>query len=157
MMKHLTLTSLLLSLILLSSCTASKQLRAHRTELDRLANVETDSQKKFDGFATVVATALDEATNFESPIRTVRYLQRFTKKNQDEIVLLTDQLEEYLKSLNSAQRMALVGRSLTKPYGRKLARLIPKINKMVENGDFELGPLERTLGLFALKQAVKRR
>ncbi|MFK7923029.1 MAG: hypothetical protein AB8H47_13785 [Bacteroidia bacterium] len=145
-----------MTLILMSGCTAGKQLRVHRTELDRLANVEVDPQKKFDGFATVIATALDEATNFESPVRTVRYLQRFSKQNQDEIVLLTDQLEEYMQSLNSAKRMAMVGRALTKPYGRKLARLIPKVTKLMENGDYKLGSLERTLGLFALKQVIKR-
>lgn len=154
-MKHFTIPTIALCLLMLSACTVSKQLRAHRTELDRLANVESDPQQKFDGLAMVIATTLDEATEFESPIRTWRYLQRFSKQNEDELVLLTSQLEEYVQSLNAAQRVAMVSRALTQPYGRKLARLIPKVNKMLQSGEYELGPLQRTLGLFALKRAVR--
>ena len=141
---------------MLTACTASKQLRTHRSALDRLTYGDVSPQEKFDGFATVLATVLDEATNFGSPVRTARYLQRFSHQNQAEITLLTDQLETHLNSLTQAQKIAFVGRAMTQPYGRQLLNLVPKVTKLIEAGDYKLGPLERTLGLFALKQTLKR-
>jgi hypothetical protein len=155
MKQTLLYASLLLVLCNLLACTVSKQLKVHRTELNRLAYDDLPPEEKFDGLATVVATALDEATNLESPVRTFRYLQRFSKQNGPELEVLTNELEPYVNNMNMAQKVAFVSRALTRPYGQQLVRLVPKVTKLMQSGDYKLGKLERTLALFALKRSAR--
>ena len=146
---------LLIMVLSLTACTVSKQLKAHRSELDMLATSQMDPKVKFDRFATVIANMLDEATDLESPIRSVRYVQRFAKQNGPEIEMITQELDGEIKRMNTARKVAFAGRAMTRPYGQKLARLIPKINRIAEAGGYDLGPIQEAFALFALKQVVK--
>ncbi len=161
-LKHFSLmkqTILYASLLLLLSsqvaCTVSKQLKSHRNEMSRLANESLPPRDKFDGLATEIAMVLNEATDLRGPVQTFRYLQRFSKQNGPALESLTNELEPYINNMNTAEKVAFVTRAMTRPYGQQLVRLIPKVNNLLASGDYKLGPLERTLGLFALKRGTK--
>lgn len=156
-MQIIVRTFLLLTLLaLMSGCQLSKQLQAHRSELDRLAYSEMGNREKFDGLAEVLVTALEEAAALSSNIRTVRYVQKFSNQNDASLRKLSNDLDGWIQGMNSRQRLAFATRALSQPYSRKLIRLVPNISKKAAEGGYNLGALERAFLLFKLKQMVKR-
>jgi len=111
--------------------------------------------EKFDAFAQIMADVLDEATNLNSPVKTFRYLNKFTKQNEDELDKLLAELEPWQANMSLAQKANFAKNAVVKPYGRKLVRLVPKVAKMMAEGDYKIGKLERVLLLFKLRQVLK--
>lgn len=153
--KQYSFIILALFLILSSGCLPTKQLRFHRLSLQNLVAAPISSAEKFDSFAQVMADVLDEATSLNSPVKTYRYLNKFSKQNDRELDLLLKDLEPWQANMSLGQKAKFAKNSLTKPYGRKLVRLIPKVTKMMANGDYKLGKLESALLLFKLKKVLK--
>jgi DNA-directed RNA polymerase subunit F len=140
---------------LLSSCQISQQLKTHRKELERLAYGENVSMlDKFDGMATVIATALDESLSMNSPLKTYKYVNKFTAQNEESIKKLTEEINEWQGNMSQAERVKFTARSLTKPYSRKLIRVVPKVEQTLSEGDYKLGPLEKAIVLFKLKKMI---
>ncbi|MCB0851573.1 MAG: hypothetical protein KDD63_05105 [Bacteroidetes bacterium] len=134
----------------------SQQLKTHRKELDRLAYSENISMlDKFDGLADVMANALDESLAYDSPLKTYKYVNKFTIQNQDAIKLLTEEINEWQNNMSQSEKIKFTARSLTKPYSRKLIRVVPKVQQTLSEGGYSLGPLEKVIVLFKIKQMIK--
>jgi hypothetical protein len=154
-MKYL-LPSLLILLLTLSSCANYRQLQAHRSELQRLAQSNLDPQEKFDGLAEVLATVLEESTDLSSPVKSYRYVQKFTNQNQRALDQLSSELLAWQADMNGPQKLAFTTRALSQGYSRRLIRVIPKLERTISENDYKLSGLEKTLLLFKLKRVFKR-
>lgn len=153
--KQYSFILLALSLWLLNGCIPTKQLRFHKVSMHNLVYAPISPSEKFDGFAKVMADVLDEATSLNSPVKTYRYLNKFTKQNDEELTKLLTDLEPWQSKMTLRQKANFAKNAVTKPYGRKLVRLVPKVTKMMANGDYKLGKLESALLLFKLKRVLK--
>ena len=147
MRKISFLTFLLAFLLLASGCKISSQLRTHRKELDRLAFGENISKlDKFDGLATVLATALDESLSLTSPLKTYNYVNKFATQNQAALKALVEELEPWQNEMAQGEKIKFTARALAKPYSRKLIRVVPKVQKLVTEEGYNLGPLGKSTG-----------
>ena len=157
-MRNFRFLALILTIsIFASGCQISQQLSTHRKELDRLAYGENVSKlDKFDGLATILATALDESTSLTSPLKTYKYVTKFSTQNEAALKSLVAELEPWQANMNQAEKIQFTARSLAKPYSRKLIRVVPKVQKMVSEEGYSLGPLEKVLILFKLKKMLKK-
>lgn len=154
-LKHFSLTSLLLSLFLLNSCLPTKQLKMHRQALRSIISSPMSSEDKFDAFAQITADVLDEATSLNSPVKTYRYLNKFSSQNDRELGILLKELEPWQADMSLKQKANFAKNAVAKPYGRKLVRLVPKVSKMMANGDYKIGKMESVLLLFKLRKVLK--
>ena len=157
-MSHFSrLVLLILISSILLSCQMSQQLKTHRKELDRLAYGDNISMlDKFDGLADVLATALDESLTYDSPLKTYKYVNKFTVQNQAAIKILTEEINEWQNNMTQAEKIKFTARAMTKPYSRKLIRVVPKVQQSLEDGGYNLGPLEKVIVLFKVKQMIKK-
>ncbi|MDX2248799.1 MAG: hypothetical protein SF052_18575 [Bacteroidia bacterium] len=155
MYKTHYLSAIFMVILIFSGCQTSQQLKVHRNTIQELAHGGTSNMDKFDGLATTIITVLDEATNLSSPYKTYKYIMKFVDQNQTEIVAITTDLESWQANMGQDEKIKFTARSLTKPYSRKMITLVPKVQKMLEEGGYDLGPLEKTLLLFKLKNMVK--
>ncbi|MEO0473519.1 MAG: hypothetical protein AAF206_28155, partial [Bacteroidota bacterium] len=122
----------------LSGCQMSKLLRQHQSEMQALAYDDLSKKEKYHRFGQVMAEVLDNSATFQSPYKTFRYLEKFTQQNQQEVELVTKDLEAWINGMGRAKKLALVGGSLTKPYGRKLINVFPKVSKSLNEGGYKL-------------------
>lgn len=152
--SHLLLI-LIFAVSFLSGCATSAQLKVHRLELQRLAYGGVSNIDKFDGLASVLVTVLDESTDFSSPFKTYRYISKFVDQNDDAIKVIVSDLESWQNNMSQTDRIQFTARAVTKPYSRKLMTLVPKVQKIVEEGGYSLGPLEKALIMFKLKSMIR--
>ncbi|GAB4410181.1 MAG: hypothetical protein OHK0039_14410 [Bacteroidia bacterium] len=152
-MRHLLFALLALGL-LLPACQMSRELRAPRQELKRLAYVEMDPQAKFDGMARTLLDAMQAATAAGSPLKTQRYLRKFTQQNKDELQVLAAQLRTWIDGMGPLQKVGFAAQTLTKPYIRDLVQALPHILQTLRENKGELGPLEQAILVYRLKQLV---
>lgn len=155
MHKFSYLPTFFLAILIFSGCQTSQQLKTHRNAMHDLAYGGASNIDKFDGMATIIASVLDESTSLSSPYKTYKYIMKFVDQNQTEIVSITSELETWQANMDQAERLKFTARTVAKPYSRKLLTLVPKVTKMVEEGGYNLGPLEKALLLFKLKNMVK--
>lgn len=141
----------------LSACQTTRQLRYHRSELDRLAFQNLGPVEKFDGLANTLVTVLEEATDRPSPYKTFRYLEKFSQQNEPALLRLATDLDQWQGNMNSGERIKFTARVSTKAYARRLVFLIPKVTKMMQDGDYKLRTLEKVLILFRLKKMLRNK
>jgi hypothetical protein len=114
-----------------------------------------DPKEKFDGLGHEIASLLDEGTNLSSPVKTLRYLKRFSDQNEKELNVLFDELNAWQQGMKMGEKIAFGASVLTKSYSRKLLFLVPKVSKMIEQNDYKIGKLEETLLLYSLKKKMR--
>lgn len=149
------LSLLFIIVIALSGCQTTKWLKSHRSEMQRLAYSDMDTKEKFDGLGNELAAVLDEGTNLSSPIKTLRYLKRFSDQNESELTSLINEIDGWQQGMKMGEKIAFGSSLLTKSYARKLVFLVPKVSKMVEQNDYKIGKLEQMLLLFSLKKKIR--
>lgn len=153
--KQYLVLLLTFSLFSLNACLPTKQLKVHKQAIRSLISSPLSSADKFDAFAQVTADVLDEATSLNSPVKTYRYLNKFSNQNDREIGILLKELEPWQADMSLRQKANFAKNAITKPYGRKLVRLVPKVTKMMAQGDYKLGKMEKVLLLFKLRKVLK--
>ncbi|MEL6252865.1 MAG: hypothetical protein AAFR87_12705 [Bacteroidota bacterium] len=153
--KQYLIYVLILPLLLFTSCTTSKQLKMHKQSLRSIVSSPMSAEDKFDAFAQITADVLDEATSLNSPVKTYRYLNKFSKHNDRELGILLKELEPWQANMSFKQKANFAKKAVTKPYGRKLVRLVPKVTKMMAKGEYKIGKMEQVLLLFKLRKVLK--
>ncbi|MCI4669286.1 MAG: hypothetical protein MRZ79_14220 [Bacteroidia bacterium] len=149
-------TTLILSSLILTSCEMSKILKENRTEMDRLAYGRLSKQEKFDGLANVVVDVLETSLEFDSPLKTHKYLQKFSKQNETELQSLSGELGPWIKGMKFTDKVKFTKSTLSNPYSKRLTQVVPKVQRMAKENDFELGTLEKALLLYRLRGMVKK-
>ncbi|MEL6674749.1 MAG: hypothetical protein AAFR61_21255 [Bacteroidota bacterium] len=132
-----------------------KQLKVHRSNMDFLAQSAMKPAEKFDRLAEIMATVLDEALQQPSPVKTYRFLDKFSKQNEASLDMVVAELTTWQKNLNAAQKFRILGQATQKPYAKKLLRTVPQTLQMMEDGEYKLGKLEKALVMFKLRQMFK--
>ncbi|MEM7654549.1 MAG: hypothetical protein AAF399_00360 [Bacteroidota bacterium] len=144
-----------LVLILLSSCQMSRQLSVHQTNLKRLVNSNLSEQQKFDGLAEELVMVLEGAAGQASPLKTAKYLRKFSAQNKASLNVLYDDLDNWIKGMKPGRKIAFAAGTLSQPYARKLVQLIPEVEQRVKNGGYRMGTMEKILLLYRLRKMVK--
>jgi len=145
----------LLIVMLLSGCTMSRMLSTHRSNIKSLTSNSLSEKAKFDGLANELADVLDQALTFERPSQKIKYLRKFSQQNSSDLQLLLGELNPWIQGMSQPQQLAFAGRALLQPYGRKLTQLVPKVQKLAEEENADLGTLEKLLILYQLKKLKK--
>ena len=156
-MKYYLPQLLILSfaLILLQGCTMSKLLKQNRTEMERLAYEDLSKKEKFDGLAEVLVEVMESSLTFENPLKTFRYLEKFTKQNSDELKSLSGELKPWIDDMGRGEKISFTTRALARPYSRRMVKLVPRIQRMAKENEFELGPLQKAMLVYRLKGLIK--
>ena len=142
----------LLALLLLGGCTMSRLLRDHRQDILALMDDGLSDRERFDGLATELAQVLGEATDFNRPDQTLKYLRKFAQQNDRELRQLYSELSVFIDNKSRAGKLAFAGRSLLQPYADDLLRLVPKVQQLARENRYDLGALDKLLLLYQLKQ-----
>jgi len=155
MNKHLIIIfSALFLFIGAQGCKMSRLLKEQQTEIERLAYGNMSEKEKFIGLAEVLIEATRIALDYDDPDKTLRYLTKFSKKNKKELRLLVEELEPWVNRMSKKDMLSLGQSIITKPYLRKLVTLGPRIVRLAEEGNAELGPLKQVLLLYRLRKII---
>lgn len=142
----------LLALVMLNGCTMSRLLRDHRQDIRALMGNEVSPRERFDGLATELAQVLGEATDFDRPDQSLKYLRKFSQQNAKDLRQLYSELSRWIDSKNTVEKIAFAGRAMLHPYARDLLRLVPNVQAMAKAQNYELGALDKVLLLYQLKR-----
>ena len=145
----------LLLLVLLAGCQMSQQLKAHRSTLKQLAYSNLPENQKFDALAEELVLALEGALNQPSPVKTYRYINKFSKQNDPSLDRIGAELNTWIKDMRPGRKVAFVTSTLSQPYARKLVQLIPQLEQRMRSGGYKLGKLEKILLLYKVRQLLK--
>ncbi|WNJ21433.1 hypothetical protein [Pontibacter sp. G13] len=143
---------LVLVLSFVQGCATSSMLRGHKSVMQNLAYGDLSAQEKFDGLAEELVNVLDEAFAMSGPVKSYKYVNKFSYQNEQEINKLTAELQGWIDDMSAADRVKLIARSASKPYSRKLMIQVPKIQKAVAENNYKLGPIEKAFLLYKLKR-----
>jgi len=121
---------LLASVILLSSCGATRQanqLLEHQSILTSLAgNTDVAPEEKLDVLMNSMVGMMHEGMRIVNPKKGVNYVTKFGSQNSGSIDQILNEVGTWQKDLGPAERIALGARMLQKPYARDALELIPK-------------------------------
>lgn len=149
---HLNLLIICLGGLLLSSCTASRQLSNHKTTLQGLAYGDMPLQEKFDGLANTMTTVIDESLRIVNPTKTYNYLDKFSQQNETALNSLYDELNTWREGMRRPQKVAFSARTLSKPYTRRLPNLAGKLKKRIGSRFTQLSLLIQISKLLKVKK-----
>lgn len=146
---------LLLLLAMLSSCATSRQLSDHRREMNRIAYSDANNKQRFDDFMMLTTTVLTEANQRPSTLKTLRYVEKFSKQNEAAIVKTTNELTAWISEMSLAEGVAFGSRLISKPYARQLLRLVPEIEQKAQSNGYQLGAIEKAFLLIRVQKLIK--
>ncbi len=141
-----------LLIILLTGCTATRQLKVHHSNLTTLASSNLGAEARFDALANTLVEVLETGLSKKSPVATYRYLHKFVNQNRLPLETLTNDLGFWTTSLSPLELAGLGVRTATKPYARKLVTLIPNTENRLKNGGYKLSVLDKLFLLFTLRK-----
>lgn len=141
---------------MLSGCALSRQLSEHRREMKRIAYSDLNKKQRFDDFMVLMVGVLREANQMNSPLKTVKYVDKFTKQNEAELKVVTTELTDWIGQMKVTEGIAFGARTLQKPYSRELSRLIPDIQQKAKANGYQLNLLEKTLLLLKVRRLIKK-
>lgn len=138
--------------LLLSGCTLTRQLNAHRATLNDLAYGDYTPQEKFDGLANTMVGVMDESLRIINPAKTYRYLDKFSAQNEDALTTLYTELNGWRNEMGTAQKVGFGARTLTKSYTRRLPGLANKLEKRLGSRLTQLLLLTKVAGLLKVNK-----
>lgn len=139
------------SLLTLTSCASVKQngwLKAHQTELARVANSNMPSEEKMDVLMIHYAVLMDEGMQFVNPVKGVTYLEKFQKQNEASINKIVGESANWVSNLGTGEGVMFGLRVTKKPYVNKYVDLVPKFHKKYEQYKFVANMTSKVLGGF---------
>jgi hypothetical protein len=139
------------ALISLTSCASAKQnawLKAHQTELNRVAQSNVPSEEKMDVLLTQYAVLMDEGMQFVNPVKGVKYIQKFQKLNDPVITKIVGESGNWVSNLNTGEGLMLGLRVSKKPYINKYIDLVPKFHRKYEQYKFVANMTGKVVGGF---------
>jgi hypothetical protein len=141
-MKRLNYVLILfVSLLFLQSCASAKQnawLKAHRTQLDHLANGNMKTEEKVDGLLTDYSVLMNEGLQFVNPVKGVKYIKKYYNQNEAAMNKVIGESNNWVSNLDNMQAVNLGLRVVKKPYIRNFVELAPKFKKKYETYRFIL-------------------
>ena len=149
-------TMALLSMFWLAGCQVSALLRTQHSEMKRLAYSDLRPAEQFDGLAELIVDVLQSALDQPTPNKSLRYLQKFSQQNRQELELITDQLQTWMKDQPAPVRALFLTRALTQPYARDLVDLVPRTQQLIRERQGTVGSLQKALLLFRLREMIKQ-
>jgi hypothetical protein len=130
----------------------SRLLSDHRQDILALMTPGMDEKARFDGLATELSQVLGEATDFNRPDQTLAYLRKFSKQNNRELLQLYSDLSLWIDGKSTMGKVSFAGYALMQPYADELLTLVPKVQRLASEGQYDLGALDKLLLLYQLKQ-----
>ena len=137
------------ALFTLTSCASAKQnswLKAHQTELSRVAQSNISSEEKMDVLLTHYAVLMGEGMQFTNPVNGVKYLEKFQKQNEESISKIVGQSSSWVGKLNAGEGIMFGVRIAQKPYINKYVELVPQFHRKYEQYKFVLGMTSKVVG-----------
>lgn len=132
-MKKYTLL-LVLPLLLLSSCLASKMaeaLKQHQQTIRQAAVSRAPTAKKLDMVAETYVQVLEEALRFKTAKKAIRHVDTFAKQNEKDLNTLFKEIGAWTGRMSTTESLLLAGKLATRPYTRQLIQLLPKFKRKV--------------------------
>jgi hypothetical protein len=151
-MKQLSgLLMLFSSLLFLQSCASAKEnawLRAHKTQLNSLANGNMKAEEKVDGLLSDYVQLMDEGLKFANPVKGVKYIKKYYAQNEAAMTKIVGESNSWINNMDDMQAVGLGIRVVKKPYIRSFIELLPKFKKKYETYRFILDMTGKVAGGF---------
>lgn len=147
--------SLSITALAMNSCQMSKILRENQAEISRLAYGDLSKQEKFDGLAEELVDVLETSLTLPSPVKTFRYLDKFTQQNERELNSLAAELGPWIKEMKLGEKIRFTTNVMSSPYSKQLVQVVPKVRQMAKENGYKLGTLDKILLIYKLKGLIR--
>lgn len=144
--------SLLISLLLLSSCAGSLQLRQHHQALVRLATAPLSPEEAYDGLATVLVAVIQDANELPHVDQRIQFLRKFAKQNNEEIRTIVQRLDAMQANMRPAEKIQFLANMVRTNSTSELIRLLPGVLDLLKEEEGELGDFRKLLLLYRIRQ-----
>ena len=123
-------TTLLLSAaLLLSACSATKQIADHREALTAALGPEVSVETKRDVLAGQLVAMMHQAVDRLDPRRGQKFVRRYIAENDDVLGELYGEIEAEQAGWTDAQRVLFAAQVFRKPYAKDALALAPRFVK----------------------------
>ena len=140
--------------LMLSACQMTKMMQADNQAMKRLAYGDVSHKAQFDGFAEVLVNVMEDALAQPSPVKTYRYINKFTNKNDKEIQLITTDIRTWMKEMGPGEKLVFGARSLANPNTKRLVRLVPQLQQRLKDEEYKQNKLQKAMIMYKVKGMV---
>jgi hypothetical protein len=142
-MKQTLLILTGISIILLNTgCLGSRltqQLKWHHSELKRAAESDMNPGQKLDILLESVAKMMDESLDPLSPKKSVKYVQKYVRQNEDYIAIILKDVGQWQDKMSPFQIIQYGLSVQNKPYIKTFLDSLPRFKKKYRQYAFAIG------------------
>lgn len=146
---------LLFTVFALNGCQMTRLLRENHSEMKRLAYEDLPKEEKFDGLAEELVEVLETSLTYSSPLKSYKYLNKFTQQNEAELNALSKELGPWIKQMKLIEKIKFTKSVMKSPYSKRMTQVVPKVQKMARENGYKLGTLEKILLIYKVKGLLK--